>query len=172
MNNARDDRQKRQDENDDQRNHPRIHILSVSGVVFGFCLLVGRCEKKNQRNRSSRWLLRDWTETPAAGGAHCTVTARACGLHSHRDQLPGQLLYIWILSKVAVSKLPGRTASVWPNLVRKKKKFRKNLDCIFLLVVISIIFNKRSTKLGERRDTRNGKKHKGESERDSHIFLT
>ena len=59
MNNARDDRQKRQDENDDQRNHPRIHILSVSGVVFGFCLLVGRCEKKNQRNRSSRWLLRD-----------------------------------------------------------------------------------------------------------------
>ena len=54
----------------------------------------------------------------------------------------------------------------------KKKKFRKNLDCIFLLVVISIIFNKRSTKLGERRDTRNGKKHKGESERDSHIFLT
>ena len=36
MNNARDDRQKRQDENDDQRNHPRIHILSVSGVVFGF----------------------------------------------------------------------------------------------------------------------------------------
>ena len=125
MNNARDDRQKRQDENDDQRNHPRIHILSVSGVVFGFCLLVGRCEKKNQRNRSSRWLLRDWTETPAAGGAHCTVTARACGLHSHRDQLPGQLLYIWILSKVAVSKLPGRTASVWPNLVRKKKKVSK-----------------------------------------------